>query len=155
MPMKAIVFTQYGSPDGLELREVPMPAPKDDELLIKIRASSVNSWDWEFLNGVPFVNRLMFGLLKPKPKGREFRFRVDLVDVWGPFLMSVGRARSGLCRWLIDFLGRKNLLWRRLASATHSTTRQSSGREQLANQELGDQQVEPPCKNHHAVSEGS
>jgi len=66
MPMKAIVFTQYGSPDGLELREVPMPAPKDDELLIKVRASSVNSWDWEFLNGVPFVNRLMFGLLRPK-----------------------------------------------------------------------------------------
>ena len=65
--MKAIVFTRYGPPDGLELKEVPKPTPKDDELLIRVRASSINSWDWEFLNGIPFVNRLMFGLLRPKP----------------------------------------------------------------------------------------
>ncbi len=65
--MKAIVFTQYGPPDGLELKEVPRPTAKDDELLIRVHASSINSWDWEFLNGTPFVNRLMFGLLKPKP----------------------------------------------------------------------------------------
>jgi NADPH:quinone reductase-like Zn-dependent oxidoreductase len=64
--MKAIVFTRYGSPDGLKLKEVPRPAPKDDELLIRVHASSINSWDWEFLNGTPFVNRLMFGLLRPK-----------------------------------------------------------------------------------------
>ena len=63
--MKAIVFTQYGPPDGLELKEVPKPTPKDDELLISVHASSINSWDWEFLNGIPFINRLMFGLLKP------------------------------------------------------------------------------------------
>ena len=67
MPMKAIVFTQYGPPDGLELKEVPKPRPKDDELLISVHASSVNSWDWEYLNGTPFINRLIFGLLKPKP----------------------------------------------------------------------------------------
>ena len=65
--MKAIVFTQYGPPDGLELKEVPKPAPNNDELLINVHASSINSWDWEFLNGKPFINRLMFGLLKPKP----------------------------------------------------------------------------------------
>lgn len=65
--MKAIVFTRYGSPDGLKLKEVPRPAPKDDELLIRVHASSINSWDWEFLNGTPFVNRLMYGLIKPKP----------------------------------------------------------------------------------------
>jgi NADPH:quinone reductase-like Zn-dependent oxidoreductase len=65
--MKAIVFTQYGPQGGLELKEVPKPAPKDDELLIRVHASSVNSWDWEYLNGKPFINRLMFGLLKPKP----------------------------------------------------------------------------------------
>lgn len=63
--MKAIVFTHYGSPDGLALKEVPKPEPKDDELLIRVHASSINSWDWEYLNGVPFINRLMFGLLKP------------------------------------------------------------------------------------------
>jgi NADPH:quinone reductase-like Zn-dependent oxidoreductase len=65
--MKAIVFTKYGSPENLELKESPDPVPKDNEVLIRVRASSVNSWDWEFLNGVPFINRLMFGLLKPKP----------------------------------------------------------------------------------------
>ncbi len=65
--MKAIVFTRYGSPDGLKLKEIPKPTPKDDELLIRVHASSINSWDWEFLNGKPFINRLMFGLLRPKP----------------------------------------------------------------------------------------
>lgn len=64
--MKAIVFTRYGSPDYLELREVPKPAPAHDEVLVRVHASSVNSWDWEFLHGTPFVNRLMYGLLKPK-----------------------------------------------------------------------------------------
>ncbi len=65
--MKAIVFTRYGSPDDLELKEIPTPIPRDDEVLVRVHASSVNSWDWEFLRGSPFVNRLMFGLLKPKP----------------------------------------------------------------------------------------
>lgn len=65
--MKAIVFTRYGSSDVLRLKEVPRPDPKDDELLIRVNASSINSWDWEFLNGTPLINRLMFGLLKPKP----------------------------------------------------------------------------------------
>jgi NADPH:quinone reductase-like Zn-dependent oxidoreductase len=64
--LKAIVFTQYGSPDGLELKEVPKPAPKDSGLLVRVRASSINSWDWEFLNGSPLINRIMFGLFKPK-----------------------------------------------------------------------------------------
>jgi NADPH:quinone reductase-like Zn-dependent oxidoreductase len=64
--MKAIAFTRYGPPDGLKFKEVPTPAPKDEELLVRVHASSINSWDWEFLSGAPFINRLMFGLLKPK-----------------------------------------------------------------------------------------
>lgn len=68
--MKAIVFSRYGSADDLELKEVPNPAPKNDELLIRVHASSINSWDREFLSGTPFVNRLMYGLLKPKPGKR-------------------------------------------------------------------------------------
>ncbi|MDH3763785.1 MAG: NAD(P)-dependent alcohol dehydrogenase [Gammaproteobacteria bacterium] len=69
--MKAIVFTRYGSPDYLELREVPKPVPADDEVLVRVHASSVNSWDWEFLQGTPFVNRLMYGLMKPKAGKRS------------------------------------------------------------------------------------
>jgi len=65
--MKAIVFTHYGSPDDLEMKEIPKPVPRDDELLIRVHASSINSWDWEFLTGTPFINRLMYGLLKPRP----------------------------------------------------------------------------------------
>ena len=64
--MKAIVLGKYGSPDFLELKEVEKPTPKDDEVLVKVFAVSINSWDWEILIGKPFVNRLMAGLLKPK-----------------------------------------------------------------------------------------
>jgi len=67
MPMKAIEFTHYRPPDGLDLKEVLIPTPKDDELLIRVHVSSVNSWGGEFLNGTPFVTRLMFGFLRPRP----------------------------------------------------------------------------------------
>ena len=66
--MKAMVYESYGQPDVLEFKEVNCPAPKDDEVLVKVHASSVNDWDWGLLRGKPFVNRLLFGLLKPKLK---------------------------------------------------------------------------------------
>lgn len=64
--MKAVVFTEYGLPDVLQLKEVDKPVPKESEVLVKVHAASINSWDWELLRGTPFVNRLVFGLLKPK-----------------------------------------------------------------------------------------
>ena len=64
--MKAIVLTEYGSPDVLELREITKPCPKDDEVLIKVHATTVNDWDWCFMRGKPYAYRLFFGLLKPK-----------------------------------------------------------------------------------------
>jgi NADPH:quinone reductase-like Zn-dependent oxidoreductase len=64
--MKAVVFTKYGPPEVLQLKEVEKPVPGDNEVLIKVHAASVNSWDWDLLRGTPLVNRLMFGLLKPK-----------------------------------------------------------------------------------------
>ena len=63
--MKAIVFHQYGQPDVLTLEEVEKPSPGDDEVLVKVYASCINSWDWELLQGIPYVNRLMAGILKP------------------------------------------------------------------------------------------
>ncbi len=63
--MKAIVYNKYGSPDVLELKEVEKPAPKDNEVLIKVHAASINSWDWDMLTGRPLEYRLMSGLLKP------------------------------------------------------------------------------------------
>ena len=64
--MKAIVFHSYGSPDVLKIEEIDKPVPKENEVLIKIHASSVNDWDWGLLRGVPFVNRIMVGLFRPK-----------------------------------------------------------------------------------------
>lgn len=65
--MKAMVYTQYGSPEVLHLKEVEKPIPKDNEVLIKVRAASVNAADWYFLKGEPFFVRLMAGgLQKPK-----------------------------------------------------------------------------------------
>ncbi len=64
--MKAIGFHTYGSPDVLKLEEVAKPTPGNGEVRVKIHAVSVNSWDWELLRGTPFVNRLVFGILKPK-----------------------------------------------------------------------------------------
>jgi NADPH:quinone reductase-like Zn-dependent oxidoreductase len=64
--MKAIVYTRYGSPDVLQLEEVEKPTPKENEVLIKIHASSINDWDWGLVKGKPFYIRLFCGLLKPK-----------------------------------------------------------------------------------------
>ncbi len=63
--MKAIIYTEYGTPDVLQLKEVETPTPKDDEVLVKVHAASINSWDWDMLRGKPFIVR-MWGLLKPK-----------------------------------------------------------------------------------------
>jgi len=80
--MKAIVYTKYGSPDVLQLKEVENPSPKDDEVLIKIHAASVNAADLHLLRADPFLVRLMGGgLLKPKNKilGADIAGQVEAV----------------------------------------------------------------------------
>ena len=64
--MKAIVYHEYGSPDVLRLQEVNRPVPKDDEVLLKIHAASINDWDWGLMRGVPYANRQMNGKKRPK-----------------------------------------------------------------------------------------
>src|SRR3954462_15580085 len=65
--MKAIVGTEYGSPDVLQVQEVATPTPQDGEVLVKVHAVSVNAADLHLLRGKPFLMRLMgYGLLKPK-----------------------------------------------------------------------------------------
>jgi len=63
--MKAVVFNEYGLADVLTLKELVLPKPKDNEVLIKISAVSINDWDWGLLRGKPFVNRMMAGVIKP------------------------------------------------------------------------------------------
>jgi NADPH:quinone reductase-like Zn-dependent oxidoreductase len=64
--MKTINYTQYGSPDVLKIIEVDTPSPKDDEVLIKVRASTVSAVDSQFRRGDSFFARLYTGLFKPK-----------------------------------------------------------------------------------------
>jgi NADPH:quinone reductase-like Zn-dependent oxidoreductase len=66
--MKAIVYRKYGTPDELKLVELSRPLPKPGEVLVKVYASSVNSWDWDLLRGEPLLVRIIGGLLKPKHK---------------------------------------------------------------------------------------
>ena len=64
--MKAIIYTRYGSPDVLQLKDVEKPIPNDDEVLVKVWAASVNALDWHMLTADIFLVRLNSGLLKPK-----------------------------------------------------------------------------------------
>ena len=64
--MKAIVCRKYGSPDVLELSEMEKPIPKSDQVLVKIKASSINYGNLVLLKGEPFLARFAFGVLKPK-----------------------------------------------------------------------------------------
>lgn len=64
--MKAAVYKEYGTPDALQLMEVDKPSPKDSEVLIKVHAASINSFDLRHLKADPFLIRFGAGLLKPK-----------------------------------------------------------------------------------------
>jgi NADPH:quinone reductase-like Zn-dependent oxidoreductase len=79
--MKTILFTEYGSPDVLQLKEVEKPTPSDNEVLVKVHAASVNALDWHLMRAEPFLARLENGLLKPKNTklGADVAGRVESV----------------------------------------------------------------------------
>ncbi len=80
--MKAMVYTKFGSPDVLQLKEMEKPIPKDNEILIRVHAASVNAYEWRHLRADPFLIRLMgAGLLRPKHKilGADVAGRVEAV----------------------------------------------------------------------------
>ena len=96
--MKAVVYTKFGPPDiVLRLKEVEKPTPRDNEVLVKVHAASINFGDWGFVRGKPFIVRLMgAGLLKPKNTilGSDIAGRVEAVgrnvkqfqpgdEIWG------------------------------------------------------------------------
>jgi NADPH:quinone reductase-like Zn-dependent oxidoreductase len=93
--MKAIVYHEFGSPDVLRLEEVDKPVPNDDQILVKVRAVSVNPLDWHFMEGIPYIARpLAFGFLKPKVE----RLGVDYagtVEAVGKNLAAAGEFKPG------------------------------------------------------------
>jgi NADPH:quinone reductase-like Zn-dependent oxidoreductase len=64
--MKALVYEGFGSADILKCQEIDKPVPGDNEVLVKVRAASINPLDWKMMKGGPFIMRLLLGLGKPK-----------------------------------------------------------------------------------------
>ncbi|HEX6171081.1 MAG TPA: NAD(P)-dependent alcohol dehydrogenase, partial [Chitinophagaceae bacterium] len=79
--MKAVVYHHYGSPEMLHVEEIQKPVPGRDEVLVKVHAVSVNDWDLGLLRGKPLVNRLLFGLFKPRRKilGSDIAGTIEMV----------------------------------------------------------------------------
>ena len=67
--MKAVVYYNYGPPDVLKCEEIEKPAAGDNEVLIRVRAASVNPIDWHLMRGMPYLVRIMAGLRKHKITG--------------------------------------------------------------------------------------
>jgi NADPH:quinone reductase-like Zn-dependent oxidoreductase len=64
--MKAIRYYRYGPPEVLELADIEIPAVGDDEVLVRVRAASVNPLDWHFMRGEPYLVRMLAGLSRPR-----------------------------------------------------------------------------------------
>ena len=79
--MKAIVYTKYGSPDVLQLEEIEKPVPMDNEIQVKVHATTVNRTDFATVRAKPFFMRLVTGLFRPKKKvpGTEFAGEIEAV----------------------------------------------------------------------------
>jgi NADPH:quinone reductase-like Zn-dependent oxidoreductase len=89
--MKAIVYRNYGSPDVLTSEEIEKPTAGDDEVLIKVRAASVNPLDWHLMRGTPYIGRIAMGLRKPKTT----RLGVDVAGQVEAVGRNVTRFKAG------------------------------------------------------------
>jgi NADPH:quinone reductase-like Zn-dependent oxidoreductase len=81
--MKAIIHTRYGPPEVLQLAEVPKPEPKENEVLIKVHATTVNRTDCGFRSAEYFISRFFSGLFRPKNQilGNEFAGEIETVGM--------------------------------------------------------------------------
>jgi NADPH:quinone reductase-like Zn-dependent oxidoreductase len=109
--MRAAVFTRYGPPEVIQIKEVAKPAPKDNEVLVRVRATTVAAADWRIRKADPFVARLFSGLWRPKriqTVGMEFSGTVESVgtsvtlfrpgdEVFGGTLFKLGCQAEYVC----------------------------------------------------------
>jgi NADPH:quinone reductase-like Zn-dependent oxidoreductase len=100
--MKAVVYGRYGSPDVLQLTEIDEPVARDDQVLVRVRAASLNPADWHFMRGLPYPVRMINGLHKPRKVtvlGSDLAGQVEAVgnDVTHlrPGEEVFGRTRAG------------------------------------------------------------
>ena len=91
-PMKAVVYCDYGVPN-LKLQEIEKPTPADDQLLVKVRAASVNPLDWHFIEGTPYIGRFLFGFGARKPK--DTRLGVDFAGTIEAVGKNVTKFKPG------------------------------------------------------------
>ena len=92
-PMKAIVYCEYGSPNVLKFEDVEKPVPNDDQVLIKVRAASLNAFDAYVIRDT-WLGRLIFGLRKP----RDTRLGRDVAGVVRSEERRVGKECTSWCR---------------------------------------------------------
>ena len=109
--MKAAVITRYGPPNVVQVREVERPASKDNEVLVRVRASTVSAADWRIRKADPFVVRFFAGLLRPSKipvGGMELSGTVESVgkavtrfvagdEVFGGTLFKLGTHAEDVC----------------------------------------------------------
>jgi NADPH:quinone reductase-like Zn-dependent oxidoreductase len=97
--MKAIVYRSYGSPGVLQFEEIEKPIAGDKEVLVKVRAASVNPADWHFMRGTPYIIRMVAGLRKPKNTrlGIDMAGRVEAVGT-NVTQLKPGDEVFGTCR---------------------------------------------------------
>jgi NADPH:quinone reductase-like Zn-dependent oxidoreductase len=98
-PMKAAIYNRYGPPDVVQITEVAKPVPKDNEVLIRVRAASVNPLDWHFMRGTPYMLRAMAGLRRPKEKRLGVDVAGEVEAVGGNVTQfKAGDEVFGVCR---------------------------------------------------------
>src|SRR5213082_286625 len=89
-PMKAIVYCDYCSAN-LKLEDIEKPVPSDDQVLVRVRAASVNPYDWHFIEGTPYIMRIGVGLRKPK----DTRLGVDFAGTIEAIGKNVTQFKPG------------------------------------------------------------
>ena len=77
--MKAIVQVRYGSPDGLDLREIDKPVVGDDRVLVRVRGASVNALDWHLMRRLPHLISMLLGMLRSRVRGADMAGHVEAV----------------------------------------------------------------------------
>jgi NADPH:quinone reductase-like Zn-dependent oxidoreductase len=109
--MRAAVFTRYGPPDVIQIKDVAKPVPKDNEVLVRVRATTVAAADWRIRKADPFVARILSGLWRPtkvQTAGMKFSGTVESVgtgvtrlkagdEVFGGTLFKLGCQAEYIC----------------------------------------------------------